>query len=154
MPSNETLIAIPLELEDFQTTKQFLVRLVEKLDIILGYRGGDSFVSTSQLLAGLIAIKDFDDNTLIGLLLALEAATIQFVEDSVAELKILVDTNVDDIANLKSATTIVDTAWSEPTASAGYVQNEAQTVIDQVEDNTNKINELLAILRATEIIAT
>ena len=49
MPTNETLVAVPLHVEQAGETRKFLVRLIEKLDIVLGYRGDDPYVTISQL---------------------------------------------------------------------------------------------------------
>ena len=49
MPTNESIIAVPITVEQKGQVRQFLVRLVEKLDIVLGYRGNDPYVTISQL---------------------------------------------------------------------------------------------------------
>ena len=137
--SNQTLIAIPITLEEPQALRQFLVKLVEKIDVVFGYRGGDSFVSSSQLLSSAEVLANSDlttTSTLTQLLLALETALLA------------------EINALKSTTVVDDLSWSKPTVTDPPTQAEVQLIADQADDNVNKINELLAVLRATEVIAT
>jgi hypothetical protein len=157
---NQTLIAIPLDITNPLATRQFLVKLVEKLDIVFGFRGGNSYVSTSQLV-GLAGTVNTEDNTLSGQLTALEAALVAYIDTQIASTATdiaLVNTELDALTivveDLKSATTIVNTTWTTPTVSATYVQAEAQNVATQLGLAIGKMNTLLATLRATEIIAT
>ena len=54
---NQTLIVVPTDLDDTETLQWFLTRLVEELDIILGYRG-----ERSDTLASLAAaIKELQN---------------------------------------------------------------------------------------------
>tara|TARA_R110002096_G_scaffold230859_1_gene420532 strand:- start:261 stop:536 length:276 start_codon:yes stop_codon:yes gene_type:complete len=47
--SNESIASIPVDLTDPILLRKFLVRLVEKLDVLYGYRGGDPVVTSEQL---------------------------------------------------------------------------------------------------------
>ena len=150
MANNQTLIAIPINLEEPLALRQFLIKLVEKIDVVFGYRGGDSFVSTSQLLNSTEALASSDlgiNSTLTQLLLALETAILAVITELDEELSTKID-------NLKSPTTVNNLSWSKPTVTNPPTQAEVQLIADQADDNVNKINELLAVLRATEIIAT
>lgn len=49
--SNQTLLQVPTDVGDAETLKRFLDRLVERLDIILGYRGDAAYATEEQLTA-------------------------------------------------------------------------------------------------------
>ncbi len=49
MATNETLISVPATVEDPLALRKFLLRLVEKLDIVLGYRGQDPYITKNDL---------------------------------------------------------------------------------------------------------
>jgi len=46
---NQTIASVPANVEEPTVLKRFLLRLIEELDIVLGYRGDSSYVSQSQL---------------------------------------------------------------------------------------------------------
>lgn len=46
---NESLFQVPASVEDPDVLKRFLDRLVERLDIVLGYRGDNPYAATSDL---------------------------------------------------------------------------------------------------------
>ncbi len=46
---NESLLQVPATVEDPDVLKRFLDRLVERLDIVLGYRGDNPYAATSDL---------------------------------------------------------------------------------------------------------
>ena len=48
MARNESIAAVPADVQDPVILKRFLDRLVERLDIVLGYRGGDPYVTTED----------------------------------------------------------------------------------------------------------
>jgi len=62
MAQNETLIQVPSELTEPLQLRKFLLQLVERLDIILGFRGQDPYItrtdlqSSAEVLANLPAI--------------------------------------------------------------------------------------------------
>ena len=45
MARNESIATVPVDVKDPDTLKRFLDRLVERLDIVLGYRGGDPYIT-------------------------------------------------------------------------------------------------------------
>jgi len=47
---NQTIASVPPNVEEPIVLKRFLLRLIEELDIVLGYRGDSSYVSQSQLV--------------------------------------------------------------------------------------------------------
>jgi hypothetical protein len=50
---NETIAAVPANVAEPVTLKRFLDRLIEKLDIVLGFRGDDGYITSNDLEAGL-----------------------------------------------------------------------------------------------------
>jgi hypothetical protein len=48
MSTNETLIAIPLDVNEPQELRKFLVKLIVALDVLLGLRGADTGAVTIQ----------------------------------------------------------------------------------------------------------
>lgn len=48
---NESIIALPPNIEDTQVLKRFLQNLIVKLDEVLGYRGDDASIRASDLLS-------------------------------------------------------------------------------------------------------
>lgn len=49
MAQNESLIQVPLELAEPLQLRKFLLQLVERLDVVLGFRGQDSYVTKTEL---------------------------------------------------------------------------------------------------------
>lgn len=81
MAGNETLIVVPNALEDTLVLKKFLVRLVEKLDIVLGYRGQDPYITKSSVTS--------TDNIIAELPANLEEinTTLSTQDESISELE-------------------------------------------------------------------
>ncbi len=155
MQTNESIIAVPVGVEQPGQLRQFLVRLVEQIDLVIGRRGGDPYVPESQLnsttLAGLSALEQ----TILDIITQLFTTNSETAE----ELAIVIAGSTSDaitaaVEALKSASTVTDADSSTTTASASYVQAEAQEVADQVATNASRFNDLLSALRGTEIIAT
>lgn len=53
---NESLFQVPASVEDPDVLKRFLDRLVERLDIVLGYRGDNPYAATSDLTTAVGAL--------------------------------------------------------------------------------------------------
>ncbi len=152
MPANETIIAVPLGVEQTGQTRQFLVRLIEKLDIVLGYRGNDPYVALSQLeslaTTDNLTVLEQAVLTVINNLLAADGEVTNGLIDALSEST---DTA---IAALKSASTVSDGDATKPTLTNPPTQGELQAMQDQIGDNASLFNDLLTALRGTEIIAT
>lgn len=144
MPINESIIAVPTTVEAPGQTRQFLVRLVEKLDIVLGYRGDDPYVSASELQTA------SDAN-----LTALEKTVLNIVTQVITEnIDTISDEIVDSINSLKSSSTVNDADDSTQVISDPPTQVQVQNIQDQVVANATSLNDLLIALRETGIIAT
>lgn len=147
MPTNETIIAVPLIVEQPGQTRQFLVRLIEKLDIVLGYRGDDPYVSLSQLQSASSVAQDS--------LTQLERTVLDVITN------LLNDTNGtftqllnNTVEALKSQAVILDADMTTQVISNPPTQAEVQALQDQVVNNATYFNDLLIALRDTGIIAT
>jgi hypothetical protein len=144
MPTNETIIAVPTTVEAPGQTRQFLVRLVEKLDIVLGYRGNDPYVSAADLQSAT------DAN-----LTALEKTVLSIVTQVITEnIDTISDEIVDSINALKSNSTVADADDSTQVITNPPTQTEVQNIQNQVVANATSLNDLLIALRETGIIAT
>lgn len=158
MPANESIIAVPISVEQQGQTRQFLVRLVERLDIVLGYRGNDPYVSSSQLDS---ASASASASTINGLT-QLEQTVLNVIADLFTEngeaVSILLDSISEEttaaIEDLKSASTIANADATRTYPGGVYVQAEADDVAAQVVDVASQLNDLLIALRGTGIIAT
>lgn len=53
---NESLFQVPASVEDPDVLKRFLDRLVERLDIVLGYRGDNPYAATTDLTTAVDAL--------------------------------------------------------------------------------------------------
>jgi hypothetical protein len=151
VPTNESIIAVPISVEQQGQTRQFLVRLVEKLDIVLGYRGGDPYVSSSQLNSATSEGLTQLEKTI------LEIITNLFTENSEVVTSLLagiVDNTSEAIDSLKSDSVISDNDESTQVISDPPTQAEVQAIQDQVVANADDFNNLLLALRGTGIIAT
>ena len=154
MPINETIVAVPITVEERGQLRQFLVRLVEKLDIILGYRGNDPYVSISQLQS---ASATADEGLTKLEQTVLTIITGLFNENSevvTGLLEGIVSGTSDAIDELKSPNTVSDNDNTTQVISNPPTQVQVQAIQDQVVANANDFNSLLTALRATEIIAT
>jgi len=151
MPANESIIAVPITVESPGQTRQFLVRLVEQLDVVLGNRGGDPYVSLSQL-----------QSTTSSELSKLEQTVLEIIESLIAEDSVITNellTSISDQTNvaieaLKSPDVISDSDTTTQTISVAYVQAESQAMAAQIAANAVDFNDLLIALRDTGIIAT
>ena len=104
---NQTLIAVPADVTETGTLQWFLSRLVEELDLVLGFRGSDTYVKTSELEAARVTLTSLD---------AVLSATNDSVEALSTELATTNDNvaaNVNDIAAIDSllASTVLDASY-------------------------------------------
>ena len=154
MPTNETIIAVPITIEERGQLRQFLVRLVEKLDIVLGYRGNDPYVSISDLQSASALSSDELtqlEQTVLTIITNLFTANDEAITILLAGI---VNETGSAIDSLKSASTISDNDTSTQTITNPPTQAEVQAIQDQVVANAGDFNDLLTALRGTEIIAT
>lgn len=145
--TNETLIGIPHELRDLSAVRVFLIRLVEKLDAVLGYRGDAAYVSQSDIDAGTETVSVF----LQGIISAVTAELSQSQSLAAENSRAYTD---EQIATLKSSTSVIDLSLLLPTISDPPTQAEVQDIVSDLTEIQTQVNALLAELRSVEIIAT
>ena len=148
---NQTIIAVPITVEQSGQTRQFLVRLVEQLDIVLGFRGGDPYVSLSQLqqsqLSGLTTLEQTILTVITRLLTESSVITDQLLVG-------LLEATNEAIDALKSPDVISDNDTTSQTVGGSYSQTQVKAIADQTAANAVDFNNLLTALRGTGIIAT
>ena len=146
MQTNESIIAVPPSVEQPGQTRQFLVRLVEKLDIVLGRRGGDPYVSASDLLKTNSDLSTLEKQVLAIVEKALTADS-EFIEG-------ILESTIEQIDALKSPDTITDGNVTPLVYSGPPTKAEVEALDAREVANTTKFNDLLTALRGTGIIAT
>ena len=151
MSANETIIAVPINIESSGQTRQFLVRLIERLDIVLGGRGGDPYVPESLLNSTTAAGLTQLETTILAIITTLFATD---SEETLDLTNTILETALAAIEALKSSSTISDSDVSTETISDPPTQIEVQAVADRLTANSTDFNDLLTALRGTEIIAT
>ena len=134
--NNETLAAVPLDLDEAGQTRRFLLTLVEKLDIVLGYRGGPTYITAGSLASDLPQLNALE----LSILNIAQTATTAYVDPL--------------IAGLKSSNAVADADNTVNTVSAPPTQAEVAALASQIGANADTFNLLLASLKQTEIIAS
>ena len=146
MRTNESIIAVPVSVEEKGQTRQFLVRLVEQLDLVIGTRGGDPYVPESRLNETTTELSKLE-------LLVLEIVEKLLTVDSELAASILEETN-EAIEALKSDSIISNADTSAGTYSGPPTKAEVEALDTKVIQNAADFNSLLTALRETGIIAT
>lgn len=134
---NETLIAVPHKLENPREFRLFLVKLVEKIDVVLGYRGDSGYVTNEQFQSDL---EQFGGQT------ATVAERLATAEETLSEVQ-------QTLGQLLSVATIDELNSSTITATASYDQSNVQTIADEVKTVADKIDEVIAALTDAGILS-
>lgn len=150
--ANQTIISVPTNFADFKQIRTFVIRLIEQLDIVLGYRGNSGYEvsgTASTLLADVVS-----ENTEQQLKFGTELSTLtdalnQFI---IATNEAFEEVN-DTLDTIQQGTIIADLSYTAPTVSATYNQSEVQGLADQLQVTSDKLDSLLAVLRTAEIIS-
>lgn len=112
---NESLIAVPVDVAEPFVLKRFLTRLIEELDIVLGYRGGDPYLRSSDIKSVEQGLEG-TTTTLNGLDRAIsetDATVSQLVEDvTVLDDRLTNDESaLSDLTGLVLASTTLDSTY-------------------------------------------
>lgn len=105
--SNESLVAVPPDVSQPEVLKGFLLRLVEKLDEVLGFRGDNAAATTTQL--------EVTDTTLSAV-----ASTVQDAVELLASTIEDVNANASDIEDNASAISAIESYWAHQELSSAY----------------------------------
>ena len=142
--SNQTLVSIPSKFENFKQIRQFAVRLVEKLDVVLGFRSTTGYETAGTAEAYAATIIDLiSQNTL----------AIDAVVDSVEAVQSSIDDLVAAIDSMRLAVAISDLAYTAPTISAVYNQSQVQGLATNLEAVSDKLDTVMAVLRTAGVLA-
>lgn len=144
---NAARIQVPPNLQDPLVLRRFLTALLERIDVVFGYRGDAGYVATNQLNAtsdSLLAELAQSNSQLAA---AITAAANQAYEDSIAYAQANFTNNPEQPA-------IADLSYSAVTRSGTYVQAEAQQVADDLATVAAKVDAILVALRNAEVIST
>lgn len=97
---NETIAAVPANVAEPVTLKRFLDRLIEKLDIVLGFRGDDGYITGTDLEAGLNPALD----TLAEIATAIQTLQRELtsLEESSEDLTATVSDNTEAISTINT----------------------------------------------------
>ncbi len=147
--ANQTLIAIPAKFDNFFQVRTVLLKLVENLDIVLGFRGSDSYASVNAL--GVVQAQIQQQLTTLNQLISQEVmaqidANQQIVTDSLEEITVRLD-------DIQAATPVTALTYVAPAISAAYVQAEVQAIANNLQIVATKVNQILTVLVAAEITA-
>ena len=129
--SNQTLIAVPTNLDNGRELRLFLTRLVEKLDVILGYRGSETFTSNPQFAQDLHQFSA-QTNTIANRLTQTETTLAEAIQA------------LDEIQTAQTIDTLVLTLIS---ASATYDQANIQAIADAVKETGDKVDAIIGVLQ-------
>jgi len=148
--SNESIVAVPGNVEDAGQTKVFLERLVVELDKVLGFRKDPLSKPTTNFqgrqISRLTTTGSLDERVtkLTTRLIAVETSN-KDTENRLAAAEAA-------IATIKQGTAITLLGYTVVTASATYVQAEAQQVADDVKTVADKLDSVITVLKASEIL--
>lgn len=151
MRTNESIIAVPITVEQSGQTRQFLVRLVERLDLVIGTRGGDPYVPESQLVETQAGLTKLEQTVLEIIERLLGTASSETVAVLIAATN---EATSAEIEALKSPNTVDDADTSSGSYSGPPTKGEVEALDAKVAANAQDFNDLLTALRGTEIIAT
>ena len=155
MRTNESIIAVPVSVEEKGQTRQFLVRLVERLDLVIGTRGGDPYVSESRLAASSLEGLTALEKTILAIIERLFAVDSLATEELIATILEGALSAIDNAINdLKSPSTISNSDISVGSYSGPPTKSEVEALDAKVVANAGDFNSLLTALRDTGIIAT
>ena len=134
---NETLIAVPIKLDNPRELRLFLAKLVEKLDVVLGYRGDSGYVTSDQFQADL---QQFGGQT-------------STLAERVEQLENAVATAQEQLEQVLAAATVAEIEAVSRTAAATYDQSNVQDIADDVKTVADKVDELIGILTTAGILS-
>jgi len=142
--SNQTIVAVPTKFEEFKQIRAFIVRLVTELDIVLGYRGEDPYVTATTLTT-----TGSSSSRTVG-------EQLEELKKAIEELESVVATGdattLERLDTIQALTPIVDHSYTAPTAGVGYSQAQMQDTVDNLALVNDKLNELFVILRTASIV--
>jgi len=149
MADNVTFMEVPPNVDDPLILRRFLLQLLENLDIAFGNRGQQGFIGSSEAagISNAVSAQTFAGQVFDNIKRYSEEFNLQNDRD-------IIDVGFlnENSSNNEEQSAITDTSYIKANPSVGYVQSEAITVDDGVDNNASKINEILTALRNADII--
>jgi len=143
--ANSSLIGVPTDFKDLGQIRIFLMRLIEKLDVILGLRASSKYISAKDLAgATLVTSSALEDlKELLELQITALEKELTSTEDRVDDL--------DD--RLSTGITITPVSYVAPTVDVAYVQSEVQGIADSLEDVADTLDTLIGALVTAGVLS-
>lgn len=142
---NESLFQVPASVEDPDVLKRFLDRLVERLDIVLGYRGDNPYAATSDLETAVSTLSQAAEE----LAVAVEGE----VESLNSQLAILVAELAEQLQQLVSLINRVEVLESE-VSDILLELVDIDNRLDQLETNYTSLANRVTVLEADVLMLT
>lgn len=134
MARNESIASVPANVQDPDTLKRFLDRLVERLDIVLGYRGGDPYITEEdqvQTIGELQQLLDELKTSIATFQPAIDEvnAKLREAEDTLVELAKLTEYQGTSVLDLNSTAWTTGDAYSSFTALGSAILNPPTALV-------------------------
>lgn len=141
--SNESIIAVPSNVEEPGQARLFLNKLVEQLDVSLGFRfdaaSGPSTNFQKKLTEARTPTGTLSEQ------IQDAVNRIAVLEEDLAILEGLVE-------DIQQGTAVTDLSYTAFTAAGTYDQSQVQDLTDNLKTTSDKVNEALTVLRAAGIM--
>lgn len=131
--ANQTIAQLPVQAKSFEDLRPFLIRLVEKLDILFGYRGDTTYATEDEILKISELLTSATGSLEQAINLALVASK-EYTDEEIAELKQEPETTLD---------------YTARTISEEFDQIELQALADDVASIAAKVDSIITKLNAT-----
>lgn len=131
--ANQTIAQLPVQAKSFEDLRPFLIRLVEKLDTLFGYRGDTTYATEDEVLKISELLISATGSLEQAINLALAAAK-EYTDEEIEELKQEPETTLD---------------YTARTISEEFDQIELQALADDVASIAAKVDSIITKLNAT-----
>ena len=166
---NKTFLTVPRDLSDLQSLRRFLERLMQEVDRAYGNRSTAPF-ATSDATSEALAAIDIAIETINNTLSNVAASEIEYLKKDGSRLATgilqyttglviaadndLVDKKyvTDNFTNNPMQPNISSLSLSLVTASAAYSQSEVQSIADDLNATSLKVDAILSALIAANLI--
>jgi len=140
--ANETLISVPTDLP--VEVRQFLVRLVGRLDQVIGARANDPAAGATDLAAAVAQLNARSQS----IQLTLQAFATGQATAALGTANEYTDGKIEDLEQPP----IADLGYTAVTVSGSFVQAEVQQIASDLQTVADKLDTLLAALRTAGLL--
>jgi hypothetical protein len=143
--ANSSLIGVPTDFRDLSQVKLFLVKLIEKLDVILGFRSDEKYVSRKDLVGTSVTVAEAltELKELLELQITGLTSELSSTEESLNALD----------SRLSTGIVIVPVSYSAPSVNGTYNQAQIQSIADSLEVVSVAVDSIIGALTSAGIIA-